>query len=155
MRYQAVLFDFDGTLFDTWPGLAAAYQATHRHLFHSEWNSQPARSVLLMLRASVLHNMLERTPSREEEHFFVRTYQTLMLTKSPPFPGVFETLAWLNERGIPWGIASNKPYEHTKKFVDHIPLLQTVQCVVCANDILPHNPAPICCSQLAKNQAPP
>ena len=140
MPYHGILFDFDGTLFDTWPGLVAAYQATHKHYFGRAWQPLPARTVLLMPRRSALHNMMGHIPTPEQEQFFVNAYQATMLDNSPAFPGALETLAWLNDIGMPWGIASNKPYEHMAKFLEHLPVLTTAHCVVCANETLRRKP---------------
>ena len=58
MSFRGILFDFDGTLFDTWSGLVAAYQATHKHYVGQAWKPLPAGSVFLMPRHLVLHNMM-------------------------------------------------------------------------------------------------
>ncbi len=134
-----VLFDFDGTLADTAPGLAEAAnrQRQHRGLPPADYDqlrpmaSQGARG---LLRAALdLHPGDEGYDSTREQ--FLRDYAELMYPHSTLFPGVAELLGQLQAHGLPWGIVTNKITALAEPLVKHLELQPAV--VVCG-DTTPH-----------------
>jgi 2-phosphoglycolate phosphatase len=136
----AVLFDLDGTLVDTAPDLAAAVNqirieqgltptpyallrpvasAGARGLIGAAFGLKPGDDNYDTLRTAFLHN-----------------YATSIAVHSTLFDGVKEMIAALEERGIAWGIVTNKAAILTDALVPLIGLDQAA-CVV-SGDTTPH-----------------
>lgn len=139
MRSRAVLFDFDGTLADTAPDLAAAANrllaeqgqeplplerlrpfasAGARGLVHAAFGVKPGDAEYEALRESFLDFYAERV-----------CHQTRL------FPGIAELLRELRRREIRWGIVTNKSTRFTEQIV--LALKLEPDCVACG-DTTPH-----------------
>ena len=146
---QLVLLDLDGTLADTAPDLAAA---VNRMLVARALDPMPVAD----LRPYVSHGargMVGRafnvTPDdaryRELRHEFLREYETVLCVDSALFPGMDDTLLHLEQRGIKWGIVTNKLARFTLPLVDALQLSNRATCVVSGDTTefsKPH-PAPL------------
>ncbi len=134
-----VLFDFDGTLADTAPGLAQAAnrQRAQRGLEPLPYEqlrpaaSQGARG--LLRTALDLHpEHADYIATRDE---FLRDYAELMYEHSALFPGIPELLSQLQGHGMAWGIVTNKLTDLTEPLVKY---LQLQPAVVLCGDTTPH-----------------
>ena len=135
----AVLFDLDGTLADTAPDLAAAVNrmrveqgleplpierlrpfasAGARGLIFAGLGVKPAEAEYEMLRETFL------------EYYAERTCEDTRL-----FPGMKALLDELGQRGISWGIVTNKALRFTERIVD---ALQLAPACVVGGDSTPH-----------------
>ena len=141
---RAVLFDFDGTLADTAPDLAAAlnYLRTQKGL--KEMAVSEVRPFASMGARGLLQVGFGLKP--EEADFpalrdaFLDRYEQNVCVHTRLFPGMPELLAKLR---VPWGIVTNKATRFTGKLVKALQLRPA--CVVCG-DSTPHlkpHPAPL------------
>ena len=142
---KAVLFDLDGTFADTAPDLAAALNrmrkeqsleplpvervrpfasAGARGMVHIGFNVKPGDAEYDALRTEFLEYYAERT-----------------CVDTRLFPGIPELLGALGERGIAWGIVTNKSLRFTERIVAALALEPA--CVVCGDSTpyLKPNPA--------------
>lgn len=109
---RLVLFDFDGTLADTAPDLAAAAnrQRVRRGLepmpldVLRPWSSMGARG-LLKAALGVETDDPEYPALREQ---FLTDYETGMTDQIALFPGIRSLLDTLKTHGLRWGIVTNK-----------------------------------------------
>jgi len=139
MPSRAVLFDFDGTLADTAPDLAAAANrllaeqgqeplplerlrpfasAGARGLVHAAFGVKPGDAEYEALRESFLDFYAERV-----------CHETRL------FPGIAELLRELRAREIRWGIVTNKSTRFTEQIV--LALNLEPDCIACG-DTTPH-----------------
>ncbi len=146
---KLVLLDLDGTLADTAPDLAAAAN-----------RMRVARGIEALpiseLRPYVSHGargMVGRAfnvtpadqryqPLRQE---FLREYEAALCVDSVLFPGMDETLRHLEQRGVKWGIVTNKLARFTLPLVRALSLSERAACAV-SGDTTPHSkphPAPL------------
>ena len=146
---QLVLLDFDGTLADTAPDLAAAVNR-----MRTARNLEPLP--VAELRPYVSHGargMVGRafkvTPDdaqyAELRQEFLREYEAALCVDSALFPGMDETLQHLEQQGIKWGIVTNKLARFTTPLVDALQLSKRAVCVVSGDTTgfsKPH-PAPL------------
>jgi phosphoglycolate phosphatase len=154
----AVLFDLDGTLADTAPDLAYALNQTLRHFGRSELPYERIRPVVSHGGIALIRlgfGLQPGAPSFEDKRqYLLQVYADNLLRETALFPGIAESLAYLEERAIPWGIVTNKPAWLTDPLVDAMQLTQRAGCIVsgdtCANR-KPH-PEPIlhACEQLQR-----
>lgn len=147
MTSRAVLFDLDGTLADTAPDLAAALNrlrtdqglkpvpierlrpfasAGARGLVHAGFGVKPGDADYAALREA-----------------FLEAYRENTCLETRLFPGIAELLDALAQRGIAWGIVTNKATRFTERIVAALGL--SPDCMVCGDTtehLKPH-PAPM------------
>lgn len=146
---QAVLFDLDGTLIDSAPDLGAAVDKmrTDRGL-----SSLPLARYRPMAGAGargMLSEAFGMTPEHPEfpafrEEFFTN-YQNCMTCRTQVFGGVHALLENLVERGLAWGVVTNKSMRFTDPLTRAMPLFASAGAVV-SGDSTPHakpHPAPL------------
>lgn len=146
---RAWLFDLDGTLIDSAPDLAGA------------GNEMRIRRGLSPLPLSALRPMVgagargmvsvafgampgddEYESLREE---FLATYEKRMLRDTRLFEAAGRVVDALEERGVPWGIVTNKIERFTAPIVAGLGLARRASVVICG-DTTPHSkphPAPL------------
>jgi len=141
-----VLFDFDGTLADTAPDLAAAAnrQRTRRGLppmaieILRPHASQGARG---LLRAAL--SLQPGDPDYESTRLqFLADYEAAMTMHTRLFDGIPELLARLRERGLDWGIVTNKVERLALPLVAHLGLSGQCAAVVCGDTTAHSKPHP-------------
>lgn len=121
-----ILFDFDGTLADTAPDLAAAanQQRTRRGLEPMPYEalrpvaSQGARG-LLRVALDLKPGDPDYEPTRLQ---FLEDYAASSTVHSKLFPGIDTLLADIRRRGLSWGIVTNKVTYLTLPIVEFLDL---------------------------------
>ena len=142
-----MLFDFDGTLADTAPDLAAAVNRMRTERGLAPLAASVVRPYASMGARGLLRIGFGMTPDdanypamRDE---FLERYAEAVCVETRLFPGMPELLAALGRRAIAWGIVTNKSTRFTEALV---PMLGVEPaCVVCG-DSTPHlkpHPAPL------------
>ena len=133
----AIFFDLDGTLVDSAADLGAAcdYLRTQRGLPPLGTAAyRPAASAgargLLHVAFGVQPTDAEFEPLRLA---FLQHYEAHLADNTYAFDGIAELLTGLAERGIAWGIITNKSIELTRVLVSRMPLLQSAAAVVGGN----------------------
>lgn len=139
--HHLVLFDFDGTLADTAPDLAAA--ANQQRLYRGlpplpyenlrPYASHGARGLLkAALDLDARSDEYEAVRQR-----FLRDYAQAMLVHTRLFPGIPELLDQLGEHKYGWGIVTNKIESLALPIVRHLGL-QDRCLVTVGGDTTPH-----------------
>lgn len=107
VRTQAVVFDWDNTLVDTWPVLTEAVNATLSHMGHRPWTREEVR---IRTARSMKDYFPELFGDRWEEagRFFHRTFLDHHLRLLKPLPNVVTMLKRLKEEGVYLAVVSNK-----------------------------------------------
>ena len=146
---RAVLFDLDGTLIDSAPDLAAA---ADRMRIARGLPSLPFELYRPMAGAGargllgVAFGITPREAGYEElrEEFFVN-YESCMTERTFAFQGVPELIGQLLDRGLAWGVVTNKSMRFARPLTRAIKLFETASAVV-GGDSTPHakpHPAPL------------
>lgn len=106
-RPRAVLFDWDGTLVDTWKAILAAYNITRVAMGMDPWDEESAR---LNIRKSWRDAFPEVFGDRWQEagEIYREQYTNISQEHIEPIRGVFEFLHDLKNSGIYVAIVSNK-----------------------------------------------
>lgn len=146
---RAVLFDFDGTLVDSAPDLAAAANdmraargepaVDYLHLrAHAGSGARGMLGAAFGCRPADPHY----EALRDE---FLTRYQACMLERAQLFAGVERMLAALHRHGLPWGIVTNKAMRMAQPMAQHLGLAHGCRVLV-AGDTTAHtkpHPAPL------------
>lgn len=147
MTSRAVLFDFDGTLADSAPDLAAAVNRMRTERGMAPLSSATVRPYASMGARGLLRIGFDMTPEdpayaamREE---FLAYYAEAICVHTRLFAGMGQLLEELERRSIRWGIVTNKAMRFTERLV---PSLQLKPDCVVGGDSTPHlkpHPAPL------------
>ena len=147
MTSLAVLFDFDGTLADSAPDLAAALNRMRASRGLEPLAVEETRAYVSMGARGMLRvgfGMTADDPGyaamREE---FLRLYSEAICVHTRLMQGMPELLAELRRRSIAWGIVTNKAMRLTERIV---PALGLAPACVVGGDSTPHlkpHPAPL------------
>lgn len=145
---QAILFDLDGTLADTAPDLAAAvnYLRTERGLAPTPYEQlRPFASAGARGLIGAAFGLLPEDPEYETLRVaFLANYAAAIAVRSSLFENVPQLLAQLTQRGLAWGIVTNKASRFTDVLVPLIGLGHA-GCIV-SGDTTTHakpHPAPL------------
>ncbi len=144
---RAVLFDFDGTVADTAPDLAAAVNGMRSARGLAPLDAGTVRPYASMGARGLLRIGFGITPEHPDyaalRDEFLERYAQAICVETRLFPGMSPLLDELGRRRIAWGIVTNKATRFTECIV---PLLGVhPACVVCG-DSTPHlkpHPAPL------------
>jgi 2-phosphoglycolate phosphatase len=139
---EAVLFDFDGTLADSYPAITASVNHI-RSLY-----GLPALAVS-EVKPFVGHgpeNLLEHTVPGCQPQIDGRKYRehhpSVMYELTHLFPGVREALAALSAQGLRLGVCSNKPRRFTTALLEHFGVAGLFTVVLGPEDVAAAKPAP-------------
>jgi N-acetyl-D-muramate 6-phosphate phosphatase len=138
---QAVLFDLDGTLIDSAPDLGAA---ADKMRVERGLPSLPLDTYRPMAGAGargMLGIAFGMTPEHPDfmqfrEEFFVN-YENAMTERTRIFDGVVDMIDALVQRGLPWGVVTNKSSRFTDPLTAAMPLFATARAIV-SGDTTPH-----------------
>ena len=136
---RAVLFDLDGTLIDSAPDLGAAADKMRTDRGLDSYPLERYRPMAGAGARGMLGVAFGITPESPEfaalrEEFFV-AYERRMLLNTQVFDGIQALIEALRERGLLWGVVTNKSTRFTEQILSHLNLKP--DCVACG-DTTPH-----------------
>jgi len=131
---EAVLFDLDGTLADSAPDLGAALnlllvEEGRVPLPLARIRPHTSNGVRGLLGAGFGINPGDGSYAALARRFLDH-YENILCQGTTLFPGILELLAALDERGISWGIVTNKMQRFTLPLVDSLNLRRRAACIV-------------------------
>lgn len=146
---RAVLFDLDGTLVDSAPDLAGAVDGMRvkrglPSLPLVDYRPMAGAGARGML--GIAFGLAPDHPDFNDlrEEFFV-AYEGRLTQETQVFHGIPELLATLTQRGLPWGVVTNKASRFTVPLTQAMSLFHTAGAIV-SGDTTPHakpHPAPL------------
>lgn len=142
MHYDAVLFDFDGTLVDSYAAIAASVNHVRAGrglaaLTVDEVKRHVGRGPEHLLRHTVPGGDYEADIAVYRAH-----HPTVMGPLTEVLPGAAETLAWLHGQGVALGLCSNKPRLFSEALLERLGIAGYFRVVVGPEDVARLKPAP-------------
>jgi phosphoglycolate phosphatase len=142
-----ILFDFDGTLADTAPDLAAAANRQRTRAGLEPLPLEVLRPYSSAGARGLLRCALNLTPADEayEAHRvqFLKDYEAAMTVDTCLFEGVPELLAQIKDEGMAWGIVTNKATYLATPIVAALGLAQDCAVLVCGDTTAHAKPHPL------------
>jgi 2-phosphoglycolate phosphatase len=143
---KAILFDLDGTFADTAPDLAAALnhvRGLHELPPLSLETIRPQASHgsigLLRLGFGIEPNAPEFNKLREA---FLMHYTAHICDHTTLFPGIAQLVDTLEQRGLPWGIVTNKPHRFTVPLMQALGYAERAFCLISGDTCARAKPYP-------------
>jgi 2-phosphoglycolate phosphatase len=141
-NFRAVLFDFDGTLADSYPAITAS--VNHVRSLHGlppltepEVRRHVGRAAGYLLQHTVPIGSLEANTAAYRAH-----HPSVLRQGTRLMPGAAETLRALHERGLLLGVCSNKPVDFTRELVAYLGIASYLDVVLGPEDVPRPKPAP-------------
>ena len=143
---QAVIYDLDGTLIDTADEFVVVVQA-----LRAEHDREPLPEDIIRSNVSngaraltsLALELPESAPQFEEKRLrLLALYSDVLGTVAALYPCIQELLDGLSQRGIAWGIATNKPRLYTEPLLARLKLSPAPGSVVCPDDVTDRKPHP-------------
>jgi phosphoglycolate phosphatase len=146
MRFDAIIFDLDGTLLDTLDDIADSANAvlarrgfpTHPVEAYRYFVGDGVQKLIQRVLPADAREELGDTCLREMREEYGRNWNV----KTRPYDGVPELLDELTARGLKLAVLSNKPDRFTKMCVDDLLAAWTFEVVAGQGPGFPHKPDP-------------
>jgi phosphoglycolate phosphatase len=130
---DAILFDWDNTLVDTWPCITRAMNTTLEAMGHDPWTEAEAqRRIARSLRESFPD--LFGGAWQEAAEIFYRTFAEVHIEMLSPLRGAAALLDHLAEDGVLLAVVSNKTGRYLREEADHLGWTPYFHRVVGAGD---------------------
>jgi len=143
---RTILFDLDGTLLDTAPDLADALNSLLRENRCEPLPYEHIRPVvshggkaLIKLGFNIDSSDAAFEPLRQR---LLDIYRENISRHTQPFPGINELLENIEQRGLNWGIVTNKPGWLTEPLLKDLGLFDRAACVVSGDTLDERKPHP-------------
>lgn len=142
MPIRAVLFDFDGTLADSYRSITASVNHVRAlrglpPLMVEEVRPKVGRGLPSLLQSCVPGSEFDLDASRYREH-----HPTVLVSGTTLLPGAVELLCHLHERGLKLGVCSNKPRPFTQLLLRTLTIADYFSLVLGPEDVAHPKPAP-------------
>ena len=153
---STILFDLDGTLVDTAPDLGHALNIQlerHGRKPLSEATIRPFASHgsrgLIGLGFGITPSDDNFIDMRDE---YLAIYDTVFMRSPVLLDGIAELLQAIENKGLKWGIVTNKPGRFTRRLIESMGLEKRAACVVSGDDAPKPKPSPetllLACNQI-------
>lgn len=144
---EAIFFDLDGTLADTGPDLAGALN----RLLLEEGRQVMAYPLLRPHVSAGARGLLRAgfaiTPDAPDysalRDRFLDLYEASLCVETTLFAGMADLLATLDERGVSWGVVTNKPERFTRPLLAALGLTRRAAAIVSGDTTAKAKPDPL------------
>ncbi len=126
---RAALFDFDGTLADSFAAITASTNHVRRSFGLPEMTEAAVRGYVGHGLENLMRELCPGFDTAEAVRRYREHHPSVMVAGTRLFPGVADTLATLHARGIKLGVCSNKAVAFTRTLVRTLGLDEVMTAV--------------------------
>jgi phosphoglycolate phosphatase len=140
--FQAVLFDFDGTLADSYDAIAASVNHVRARRGHTALTVEEVKTYVGRGPEYLLEHTIPDCRLEDDIAAYRAHHPSVMVSLTRILPGAHELLALLRERGIKIGLCSNKPRIFSQALLEHLGVASLFDAVLGPEDVPRPKPAP-------------
>lgn len=145
-RFNALLFDLDGTLLDTAPDFVWCLNTQRTRHNLPQLDEHSIRRVVSNGARGLVQLGFGLSPGDDgydERHAeLLELYTGHIAVRTQLFPGLADVLAHLEAQQVPWGVVTNKASQYTLKLLAEMNLLDRCATVVCPDHVTHTKPDP-------------
>ena len=144
-RFDAVLFDLDGTLVDTAPDMVRALIEVQSSEGDGAIDYDIARAYVSNGSAGLVNLAFPDADDNDRERLrlkFLEVYAEAVCVDSTLFPGLDMLLDELDRAGHPWGVVTNKPKRMTEPLMAELGIDVRAACMISGDTIQQRKPDP-------------
>ena len=142
MPTRAALFDFDGTLADSFTAITASTNHVRESYGLPALPESVVRQYVGFGLPNLMQTLLPDAPTDEAVARYRAHHPSVMFSGTKLFPGVADTLHELRRRGLKLAVCSNKAVAFTKQLVESLGLLGVFDAVLGPDDVGVPKPDP-------------
>jgi phosphoglycolate phosphatase len=142
MPIRAALFDFDGTLADSYRAITASVNHVRAHYKLAPLTPDQVRPHVGRGLPHLLKHCMPGADPELAQRLYREHHPSVLESGTVLLPGALNTLRALHERGLKVAICSNKPAPFTRTLVRTTGLSQFVDEVIGPEDVARPKPAP-------------
>ena len=139
---RGVLFDFDGTLADSFAAIASSANSVRASFGLPAMTEEAVRKYVGLGLGNLLGELCPGCDTAVAVARYRAHHPGVMLAGTKLFPGVRKALALLRERGDPMGVCSNKAVAFTRTLVDKLGRADVLPVVLGPEDVTAPKPDP-------------
>lgn len=132
---RAALFDFDGTLADSYTAITGSTNYVREHYHLPPMPESEVRQYVGYGLANLLERLAPNAPMEEAIALYREHHEKVMFAQTKLLPGVAETIPELARRGYRLAVCSNKRVEFTRQLVAALGLAAYFDCVLGPDDV--------------------
>lgn len=140
MPYKAIIFDVDGTILDNEKQNIYSLQQLLLTVTHKEYSYEELYFSLGIPGDVTLARLNVPDPKGTQTLWYEISQKYADL--ETPFPGIPETFAALNEKGIRLGIVTSRPRNKYLEFLEKYHFTEYFECAVCSGETEKPKPSP-------------
>jgi phosphoglycolate phosphatase len=141
-RFRAVLFDFDGTLADSYAAITASVNYVLEHHGRPMLTEEQVRTLVGHGLKQLMDTILPGIDPDVAAKLYREHHPTVMKSHTRLLPGVEEGLKALKAAGIKLGVCSNKPAYFTRSLLEMLEIGQYFDVVLGPDDVGAPKPDP-------------
>lgn len=134
MPTRAVLFDFDGTLADSFGAITASVNHVRAAYGLPPLPETTVREYVGLGLSQLMEDLLPGVPAADAVARYREHHTAVMLGGTKLLPGVLDTLTALHQRGYRLALCSNKAVAFTRELVRHLGLAPLFDAVLGPED---------------------
>jgi len=142
MKYTEYIWDFDGTLFDTYPVMVKAFQRALRELGIEE----KPDTLLLFMKKSIAETIDYYQSRYQLEELFFKRYleirRSYSLDEQPPYSGAMKVCCQIVQQGGRSFIVSHRESSSLYALLDHYGMRQLFTEIITGDDGFERKPSP-------------
>lgn len=120
--YRAAIFDLDGTLIDSYPGILESLNYALTYLGRPSIDLASVKKMVGKGLENLILQAIGPEKLEEGKSLFRAHYDQAHITGTFLLPQVVATLSALQEKEVKMSVASNKPSEYTRRILRHLQL---------------------------------
>jgi phosphoglycolate phosphatase len=139
---RAVIFDFDGTLANSYPAITASVNHVRSLYQLAPLPEEEVRRFVGRGADYLLTHTVPGAPIPAALAAYKVHHPSVLRSGTTLLPGVAETLSALHTSGLRLGVCSNKPRPFTRELLDYLAVARLFEVVLGPEDVARLKPAP-------------